>query len=154
MHKNPFFIVLLAALCAAGLWFFGKAAWALYDYNSYTSSVQAKTIDWNIKIVSEEQFIPYARYTYVVNGTEHTGEGSLKNTVYRNEWAAGKAVEELAKKGWTIWYDPDYPNYSSLQKIFPLKECIYAGTVALLIIYFLGLGFYVAGRQKQGQGHG
>jgi hypothetical protein len=74
----------------------------------------------------------------------YSGASVLTDEPFRNRWGAQEAITQYAAKEWRVWFDHKDPDYSSLQKKFPLKECVSAIFLWGLLLYFLWLGFYVA----------
>lgn len=144
MHKNPIWLIFLASVGILVMWFSGALLYKLYNYSVLTASTQTVELQWSVKEISDESYILEARYSYVVKGEKKRGAASLYDMPYWNAWAAEKAIAEFSSKPWKVWYSPSNSDYSTLQKKFPLKECISTGVLWLLFIYFTWLGFYVA----------
>jgi hypothetical protein len=156
MYKNPFWILFLAFLSLVTAWYVGRAFYLVYEYSVLQRNVPAKTIEWRVDELSDEQFVPEAAYTYEVDGKTYEGKGLWTEQIYRNAYAAQLAImafKQSPKRSWTIWFDPTEITHSSLQKTFPIKECIYAGLLSGILLYFIGLGYYVS-RQKERGPHG
>ena len=106
---------------------------------------------WSIKEINSDEFLPSASYTFKMDdGQEVNSKSDLLATPYRNPWSAEEGIKELSKLSWKAWYNPSNPQQSALQKIFPLKDSIYALMMLGILGYFLGLGYYVF-RQKKVQ---
>ncbi len=142
-HRNPIWLIFLTLLVAITLGYTGKALYRWYGYAILDASTTATAVEWSVKELSDDEFVPFGKYTYHVNGMEYKGEGALSKELYRNEWAVQEDLPKLAKKSWKVWYRASYPDQSALQKNFPFKECLSAGVLIALSLYFLGLGYYV-----------
>jgi hypothetical protein len=144
MHKNFLWQAFLLVIIAISLWY---TISAIYLYDSYAHLkilTTTSSIQWEAEEHAEDRFILKANYIFVYKGKFYHGSTSLEDTAYRNLWAAEKTIKELTNSNLKVWFDPENPNHSSLQKKFPLKESIYAAFLWGLILYFLWLGFYVA----------
>lgn len=147
MHNN---LLWKAFLFVVLVYTLGYSAVAAYRYYEYARLTEKKTLTypivWDVFEKSDENYILISKYTYEVNGHLFHGEMPWSDEPYRNAWAAKKAIEAYKKQTFTVWYDPSHPDYSSLQKHPPLKECVYALILWGLLLYFVWLGYYVAGR--------
>jgi Protein of unknown function (DUF3592) len=143
MHKNPVWLAFLAVISLVVLWYCGAALYKIYGYSRLTAEVQATSIQWGVKELADDQYIVKANYTFAVEGKIYQGETLFKDIIYMNAWAAEQAGLKNGKKNWKVWFQPNHYNHSTLQKKFPTKECYYAGAMLLLLLYFVGLGFYV-----------
>jgi hypothetical protein len=152
MHKNPFFLTLLACLAAAALTYSVIAIYKYIRYASLTATAQAEEMQWDIKaharmkpldLILADHYFVQAHYNFYDKDKKHAGKTRFKES-YLNSWAAEQAIKDFEKQSWTVWYEPGKGNHSTLQKNFPLKECISAGVLWALLVYFIWLGCYVA----------
>jgi len=148
MHKNPVWLALLVLISLIALWFSAIALYDLYGYLTLTETVPAEKINWSIKEESPESFQIVADYTFIVNDQHYAGSTTFKDWPYRNPWGAQSALLEREKQQWSVWYSPRNKHHSSLQKSFPIQECITMGVLWGLLLYFLWLGSYVARYQR------
>ncbi len=107
-----------------------------------------ENIKWQVEQLNEDRWIIKADYRFKIKNKEYRGETLFKNDLYWNSWAAESALKVYSQKDWMVWYSSSNPQYSSLQKNFPLKECISTGILWIILIYFFGLGYYVATRKN------
>jgi hypothetical protein len=143
MHRNPYYLALLLTIVGAALFFGGKAGYKYYKYSVLTAQAPLKKVDWSIQEVSDEEFFVKADYLFEVNGVEFPNETVFK-TKHLNHWAAEQALEEMKTyKNNKVWYQPGNEHHSTLQKNFPLKECVSAAALLALLLYFVWLGIYV-----------
>ncbi len=54
-----------------------------------------------------------------------------------NEASALHAVREKAKENWTVWFNPNAPLKSSLEKVFPLGLFVRTFICYGVLIYFV-----------------
>lgn len=148
MHKNYFWLCFLSLITGAVGWITIKTLYVIYLYLSLDAAAPADKINWSIEQLSEDRFVMKANYSFQVNAQNYSGETIFKNDLYWNPWSAEDALKVYDQKDWTVWYSSKNPAYSSLQKNFPLKESISAFILWLILIYFLGLGYYVVTKKS------
>lgn len=146
MHKNPIWLAFLALLILITLWFCGIAIYRTYHYLNLTAKAEVETIQWSVHEQGSDNYYPYAHYTFRVRGKEVKGESGLPSYEFMNPYAVHEFLPQLSSKKWQVWYNPSHVQNSALQKQFPVKACIIAGVMVGLLLYFIGLGFYVAKR--------
>lgn len=144
MHKNIFWQFFLFIVGACTVWYSVVAWHAYYRYSHLTAYTVPSAMSWEVEEKSEEHYLLKAFYRFNFQGKSFTGTSVLTDEAYRNLWGAQKALPEYAAKEWRVWFDSHNPDYSSLQKKFPIKECLSAIFLWGLLLYFLWLGFYVA----------
>lgn len=125
------------------VWFTLSALYQLYSYFSLTEETSAKTIEWSVIEITDEKYILGTKYSYSVNGVEHSGDSRMSSLSFRNAWAAEQAIPRYAKQAWTVWFSPTNPDYSTMQKSFPFKDCLSAILLWGILGYFYWLRGYV-----------
>lgn len=150
MHKNRVWLLLLVAVAVVMLIFCGRAAADVYHYSRMSSKTLLSEISWEIR-QRGRLFIPYAHYRFEIDGQVYSGEESLDRAWQRNQWSAEKEIEKLQSYRWSVWYDADRPDVSTLDRSFPWRSVVYAALLIGLCSYFIGLGFYVGGLQNYSQ---
>lgn len=58
--------------------------------------IEAQDIQWKVISKSEEAFILFASYSFVLNGKKYQGETRWKQS-YLNQWTAEEAIIRLKK---------------------------------------------------------
>lgn len=144
MHKNPLWQAFLFVIIVIALWYTITAIYLYFSYAHLKTQTTTSSIQWETEEHAEDSVVMAANYTFEYKGKSYPGRTSLEETPYRSQWAAEEAIKELAHSNRKVWFDPENPNRSSLQKKFPFKESIYAAFLWGIILYFLWLGFYVA----------
>lgn len=147
MHKNFVWLGFLSLITGAVGWFTLKTLYTIYLYTLLNVQVPAQDVTWSVEQLSSDQYVLKANYKYETKGEKQSGETLFKNDIFFNPWAAENSINVYASKDWVVWYSSYYPQYSSLQKNFPLKESISAIILWVIMFYFFGLGFYVAKRK-------
>ncbi len=144
MHKNFLWLFFLSMIMGAVGWFTLKTLYLVYLYMSLNAEVPAENLKWGVEQLSEDQFVLRADYSFFARGKPYTGTTLFKNDIFWNPTVAEDALKVYDQKDWMVWYAKENPQYSSLQKNFPLKECISMGVLWILLLYFFGLGYYAA----------
>lgn len=150
MHKNPFWLVLLVIICLTTAWMTSKTYFLMRHYLALKETTTATKIDWSYESVSDEEFIPEGQYYFQYHDKTFQGISHLNNATLRNQPAAEDAIQHLMKKQFNVWFNPFNPKESSLHKSFPLKECLSTAILWGILLYFIGLGYYV-GNQSEGK---
>lgn len=136
----------MAFVAVITLYYTGVAIYRIVNYRSLSEQTNTRHVDWRYEATSSETWAPVGRYTFEVDGHLVTGQTQLNSSLVHNPEALAKSLESLNAERWTVWYDPRHPQHSTLQKILPIKECLSAITLMILLLYFFGLGIYVGKR--------
>lgn len=142
MQKQTVWLALVATLTLIVLWYSGIFLYRYYHYMRLSGKAPAKEMAWTVEPRTDEQYLLKANYSFVSNGQTFTGSSVIEDRGFWNEYAAQKGIEDVSKKKWIIWFNPSNPAHSSLQKNFPLKECVSAVIMWAIVFYFLWLGYY------------
>jgi hypothetical protein len=144
MHKNLIWLSFLAFVFLMMLWFTAIALYAFYSYHQLKVQTTVSSIDWDIQQRSEDAYFFIAHYQFLFQGHTYSGTTSFPNDIYLNRWTAEQDLKAGRGKQWKVWFDPSYPNHSSLEHHFPVKQIFSAVCLCGLFLYFLWLGFYVS----------
>ena len=144
MHKNIFWQAFLVVIFVITVWYTVAALYSYYFYSHLSIEKNALAIEWKVEKKSDDIYFLNAFYRFDFEGKVYFGNRVLTEEPYRNTWAAQEAIKEFTDRQWKVWFDPQNPARSSLQKTFPFKECLSAVFLWGLLFYFLWLGFYVA----------
>lgn len=147
MKRSPMLTALLLTLAAAAIWFSGTAMFYQFKYHQLDANASATITKWSVHPISEEQYQIIAVYHFPYKTDVIDGETAFTPYV-RNPYTAEQYIKENSHLKWTVWYNSANPHQSSLQKRFPVKECLYAATLWGIFIYFVWLGNYVSKRQR------
>jgi hypothetical protein len=142
MHRNPFWILFLSLLVLGIGGFSVRTGCHLWHYLRLDKQIPAQNIQWSVVSLSDEEFVPFARYYFNVKGISYQGQ-TLWQETYLNAWTAQETIARLSASPPLVWFYAPNPEISSLQKHFPLKESLYTLLLWFLGLYFLGLGYYV-----------
>ncbi|MBT3394084.1 MAG: DUF3592 domain-containing protein [Waddliaceae bacterium] len=143
MRKNFLWFCFLAAVFVAAMAFAGYSGYNVYRYNKTNRSCEAQSIVWGVEQRSSDSFVVVATYEYTIDDEEYSGKTTFKRKTYLNPWKAEEEYEAMAIQPWKVWYEAKKPENSTINKVFPLKVCIYSGILIALLVYFVLLGWYV-----------
>lgn len=144
MHQNLIWKGLVVVLGIVALWFTCVVVYDLIYYLRLNRTTVPSVLTWSVKELNDEQFALQANYIIKIEGSIYPGTSQLQEIPFRNAWAAEKAIPDLEKREWIVWYSSSDPQHSTLQKYFPTKEFFSAILLWGLFAYFIGLGYYVA----------
>jgi hypothetical protein len=145
MHRNPIWLLLIGVVLVITLFYAGRSAVSVSNYYAHSGATTSETVLWEAIEVNSDKYVVEGSYSFVVDGQQISGKTRLDRPVFRNRWAAEDHIQQLGPEGpWRVWYVPSDPNRSSLQKRFPTKECVSTAALSAILIYFLGLGYYVS----------
>lgn len=116
--------------------------WLYWGYQRLDRELPFEKIEWSVYPESEETNLFKASYHYRFNDTSYSGEYLFKKPVFINILGATHALTDFSKKVTTTWISSENPQISSLEKAFPLKECVYSVTLWAILLYFLLLPVY------------
>jgi hypothetical protein len=134
MSKLRLFLVIASgAIC---LYFLGKVSIQLWDYLQLKKYTEVVITNWEIEDISSSKYFIAAAYQYEVNSRQYIGKTVFFTPKYLNRFSAETDLQKWCNYRWQAWYNPSDPGYSSLQRIFPYKNCIYAIICSGLFIYF------------------
>jgi hypothetical protein len=134
---------LLAFVLSVVLWFAYHGGRQYYAFARLKERTVAHDATWEILKLSTNRFCLGSNYSYTVQGKVYRGRTIFQKAYYLNEYSAKAALDSSAKQNWMVWYDPRYPEISSLQKLFPFKNLIRGGLASLLLIYFLAVNSWL-----------
>ncbi|MFA6915998.1 MAG: hypothetical protein WC222_06345 [Parachlamydiales bacterium] len=142
MKTNKWFWMLVCLLTLSAVWVTWGTTKKLYTYYTLNARVPVKTISWKISALNDERYQLQGSYNFFIDTREYLGTAQLHSLIYRNPWAAEKGLRELEKERFNVWYSSKNPTINSLERDFPLKDCIYSVVILGLITYFGALGVY------------
>ena len=130
---------LMILTAAISLWFTGKATHGLWVYSRLAAQTQAAPKEWSVLEIGSSEYVLVSRYAYRIGEAEYEGKTIFKKPSFLNRASAEASIKDWTAHSWNVWYDPSHPLDSSLQKIFPFKNCIHA----LLALGVLGYFYYL-----------
>lgn len=125
-------------------WYSGVAVYSLYHYYQLNAYTQTTATHWTVKEINEENYVLKVDFTFASRNESFKGKDLLEIPAYRNAWAAEDGAKKNGSHAWKVWFSSNDPQYSSLQKKFPLKECLSSLILWGVMFYFIWLQAYVA----------
>jgi len=141
MHKNPYWLLLLALVSLGVVGYTAKTGYQMFRYAIHQVEINPQEIVWKA-ILRDGDFFVTARYQYDYKGKKIESSYEFPEK-YLNRWVAEDRIALYQKEGWKGWVNPFQPLDSALQKNFPLKECISTLILWGILGYFLWIGYYV-----------
>ncbi len=146
MHRNPVWIGFLTIIAIITAWFITQAVDDLIDYQALSKQTPVDQVAWEVKKLSESHYVPRATYNFYVEGDSFNSSTTLDLRSFRNEYGVREDIKKLREREWNVWYDPDNPSHSALDKWFPLSSALSGGFMLAIFLYFIWLGRYVTRR--------
>ncbi len=148
MHRNSIWLAFLLVFTGVTAFFLATAGREAYLYFSRSGSAPAYVAEWKIEGVARDRYVAMATYTFRAGESEAFGEGALQGFVFRSAAAAQASLPRIRETSWKVWYNPSSPSANSLEKVFPTRSCLYAAILLGVLIYLVGLGVFVARRDR------
>ncbi|HEY2810113.1 MAG TPA: hypothetical protein VGJ00_01820 [Rhabdochlamydiaceae bacterium] len=138
-----FWVILIALTGAIASWFAIQAIVESCKFVRLNEKVPAQIVKWDIKMLSSSRYALATTYRYTVDSKEFTGYTVFTSLCYPNYYAAESDLKTYSGRSFWAWHQRNYPPYSSLQKIFPKKECTNALlTLGVFLYFFLLRGVF------------
>src|SRR5690242_3368579 len=117
--KRPkiFFITLILLAAPTGGYFSMRTTVAPSDCCPCPERAEARISRWEIKEM-KGKFPIKGYYSFEAKGTVWQGATQLGEPWHLNEASAVAALQEKAKQSWAVWFNPNNPSKSSLEKTF------------------------------------
>lgn len=146
MHRNPVWLGFLTIIAVITAWFINNSVSEILDYQSLSDRATPSTTEWTVDKLGEGHFVPRAEYTYEVDGETYHGATTFLYRSFRNEYAINEDIEKMKEREWLVWYAPEDPSRSALDKWFPISSTLSGAFMLAIFLYFIWLGRYVARR--------
>lgn len=127
----------LAGIILGGFLF--SAAVDLWGYLRLEKKTIATVNQWKVIEKSSSQFALRASYTFDAQGKTYAGKTTLSKPYHLNRLSAEKQVKAYEAHKWPVWYQPNHPEISSIEHLFPVKKCLYTLIVLGVFFYFVYL---------------
>jgi hypothetical protein len=134
---NGSLLIWLSGLIMAG--FLITASIDIWRCLRLEDRVKASIEKWKVIEKSSSQYALRASYTFDYQGKSHRGKTTFSKPYHLNRPSAEKQANILNQKSWTAWVHPGHPEHSSLERVFPLKKCLYALMALGIYLYFIYL---------------
>lgn len=148
MSAHRFWMIFLGCLGLAAFWHMGVVIYEIHQYFTLSTPTGPTKIEWTVKELKDDEYIPKSDYTYTIQGESYHGTFEMTSYPCKNAWALEKDIPSLNQKGWIVWYDANSPGHSTLERQFPFKESAYAAILVGIFFYFLSLFRYATRRSQ------
>jgi hypothetical protein len=131
-------LVLLVVTSLVSGFFLLKTADLLSLYFSLNKETNAISTRWSVSEKGPSSFALRVFYEFdPMKKIPFHGTVDLVKPYFLNAPSAQSALEVFAQKSWIVFYNEKNPSISSLQKIFPFKECFHFLLSLGVFVYFL-----------------
>lgn len=141
MHANKIWLAFLAAITLAVVVFSWDALQQMRRYYFLQQKTSLTSTEWGLVKINEESYRVGVEFSFVHQGKTYRGLEHFQKPLYPNPWAAAHGMKERETETQEVWFYPNNPKISSLEKKFPLKELLSAVVLLGLWLYFVQLGF-------------
>jgi hypothetical protein len=129
------------------LFFAGAALVKLNFYFNLDSSAKANIEKIEILNSKKDSFKIFVEYSFVFNNRIFFKKHIFQE-VFFNQFTANDFMNKISKHDIRIWFNLKNPQVSSIEKIFPWKNCVYSLITMIVFFYFLILKYYVLNFKK------
>ena len=143
---NKVWYLLVFISGAIALWYCSNAVLGAWDYLKLSAKTEAHVRCWEIHEENASSYAILAEYVYEVKEQPYKGKTLFQAPFYLNRPAAEAGIEKLKTFTWEVWYNPQAPKQSSLQRIFPFKTAVYAFLTLGVFLYFFVLRYFTFSR--------
>lgn len=144
---NFIFKLVFGIAILATLWFGCNVLYDLWIYWRLDQKTSARVEAWDVREISSSQFAIEATYCFVAKEKEWKGKTVFQKPYHLNRPSVEKALKEKSKQPQMVWYNLSNPKFNSLERIFPYKKCFYTVVSLGVLVYYLGLNYYLASLQ-------
>lgn len=119
--------------------FLMSAALDLWGYLRLEKRTIASVHQWKIIEKSSSQFALKASYTFESQGKMHHGKTVFSKPYHLNRISAEKQIKIFSLQSWPVCYQYSHPGHSTIDRVFPLKKCLYSLMALGIFFYFVYL---------------
>lgn len=134
--RKFFFLAFLVILLGLLAWYWGDFFIKIYRYEKMNAKGFAVIDQWELHEKSNGKFYLSSSYHFFWNEKKYFEKTNFFRNIFLNEKSAKEWMEKEHQKEWQVWFDPENPQRSSLEKIFPLKELFKGAFVSFVFLYF------------------
>jgi len=145
-HKISWILVLIIS-GSIFVWFSFQLFLQTNKYIILNTPIKANIEKLEVNNDNKNKFLAVASYSFDVANKTFIHKGVFEKK-FINPLSAKAFCENISKNDFIIWYNSKNPNFSSVEKNFPIKNCVYSIITLIVFIYFLILKYYILGFQK------
>lgn len=140
MNRNSICQALMACMAIAVLWFTFDTGYQLYRWVVQTVETIPAHIEWQVHQEAQDRYTLAAQYAFKVKDSTYQGETAFRSKRYKSPETASHFLKQHIQANWKVFYAPDRPQISTINRVFPLKSCVYTAIIWGVMIYFFWLG--------------
>ncbi|MCB1118913.1 MAG: hypothetical protein KDK65_03040 [Chlamydiia bacterium] len=144
MHRNRAWLSFLFVIAFVVMGYSLYVSTHYRIYASHSASVPIEEIQWNLFTLPSGETKLRADYTFTAETKNWKGTTLIGD--YINPSAAQAALPLVKEDAKVVWYDPQSPYLNTIDRVFPTKQVIYAIVLWGILLYFIGLGYYVGAK--------
>lgn len=128
------------------VWFDARAIRQWHKYHRLSAHAPAYITALRVEEQKKDRYTVIARYFFDTQERSYEGVSAVAPP-YKNPWAAEQAQRAAEQRAWQAWFNPRYPEESTLYKEFPMQAVLSAAVLTGLVFYFFALGLFVGGQR-------
>lgn len=140
--SKPLWKILFLVIGALALWKSIGATRGLWEYVRLGPEVSAQVTGWEL-IPKGSKYALEATFSYAYRGKDFTTRTVFSKPYHLNRESAEEQIKKMSGMSWAAWVDPEHPQHASLEKIFPLRESVYALCLIAIFLYFVYIRFHL-----------
>jgi hypothetical protein len=117
---------------------------AVTEYNSYTKESPGVVTEYRVVNPFTDYYYLEVAYFYEYSGQKYRNQQRLEGMLFRNRFSAEEEGKKYVDQVVAVWVNEEAPATGMIERIFPLREAVYAGLLSVLTLYWFGLGLYIA----------
>jgi hypothetical protein len=147
-HKISWLIALIFPVIA----FFLLSYSTICQINTYLllkKNVLANVDKLEIRLDKKNRYEILAFYSFKIGNKVFFNKNCLRKK-FLNILSAQDYIKKNSEKKVIVWFNPKNPNITSIERKFPIKNCIYSVLCFSIFIYFVILKYYAYSFQRIG----
>lgn len=134
--------VFFIAIALAALYFSFFAVQGMLLYLRTKSTMKAETVNFYVQEGTWGRYYLEGIYKFTFKGSPYTGKTRLSQPVFLNQANAEEKAENAPLQKWTVYFDAANPKWSTLERVIPFREIVYA------FLSWISLGYLIAIMRK------
>jgi len=128
-------LLILLGVAVSGYFSYRLAA-SFFAYFPLVAQTEAHIVRWEVKEIGGK-FALKALYSFEAQEKNWSGASVLAKPWHLNEAAAIAVLKERARQKWIVWFNPDKPMQSSLEREFPTELIFRTLLCYAVLVYFI-----------------
>ena len=140
--KKIWMVVFVLTACIA-FFFLGRAGGQIWKYVSLDYQGMASVQKWQVIEKGGASFAIEASYRFSYLEREFFGVTEFSPPYFLNSESASSAIKKISTQEFFVFFNKNYPERNSLQRIFPFRLCIHSFLTLGVFVYFIFLKKWV-----------